>query len=79
MEICAVLLFFVVCLIVFDLLYGFIGLILCRFTNYNRLGCRLIAMSFFLCKYTPVYCSMSCTSSNCGNWTCPNYYFPIDK
>ena len=78
-RICFVLLY----LVIFDLLYGLVGLLFVRcdpikHPRVYRFGLRHIAMSTFFCKsYLPAKCVYDCSVVKCGNWTCPKY--PLQK
>lgn len=50
-----------------------LGFLFARFRFTHKFGLRLMAMGF---RYNllPKYCKLPCATTECGNWTCPNYH-----
>lgn len=60
------------------LVYMVMGYILCRTDKFHKIGVRFLAMSIFVSgRKVSQSCHMCCRETNCGNWTCENYYHTI--
>lgn len=73
-------LFVLAWLVVLDMIYGAVGLILCRYDyvkypRLHRIGLRCLAMcETFGKQRLPAVCHLDCPNTQCGNWTCPRYH-----
>lgn len=72
-------------MIVLDMIYGVVGLLLCRLdpvkhSKLYRAGLRSLAMCLtFGSKRIVECCRLDCPAENCGNWTCPKYGDPARR
>lgn len=57
----------------FHLSVTLLGLFFVRFHCTHKLGLRLMAMGYWP-NPIPKYCQLPCATTECGNWTCPNYH-----